>query len=1045
MEYRCGPGDAPHLVRRVVAVRPQTTTMTQNDNTLRAVFLAALMFLWLFAGTVAFAGGAAAQSADSLTVDSADLSPDDAFDTESTHEFTHTLEVGSNANVDTITLDYSAGTFDTTNQEPDASNAEELVLRVDGDEVSGASINSGASDATTVEIDADSAAVSSGNNTVEVTLENITNPGPGTYDIDVTATLDSGNSVSTTGQYEVREGLDADSSFATDQSLRYQGQELYVQLDTENFEDFRLIEYDQTASDFRDATGDTVRELTPDTDRGGRTIDTDDLEGAYAITASNGNNRVAIETNDAGVQTGGTQSVSDEPWLEVVVQELDAEFEEDNPDLGTSTDLEVSSGRANYDLVISEDNLSQDELGDIFSGSSEEGDDNITVEGISEDADIDAEFDEDDFSEGEEFDFTVEAEDSTADGSATVTLGSDLDASATFDEGQITEARGDVFTVAFETSEVTDDKVNLTFGDIDDTGVEATYNVEVNDDGEAELEFNTFTFLRDANDVTQGVTAEEGNIDETNSSIEVSGTADSLDTVLAGGLYDLSVEETDEDGNELGVAVVDLTERENTEMTIHAYPNNAGISEIDDLDGIQEALNEGSLAATDEIAVQDPDRTEDGETAEGDLIVHRIVASGLEGAFAEQRDTTDTDLEALAALEQDTDRDPDSGVYLDFFQSTGSQNVGGFSATLTGLVNNDIGELVTDADNDTYYLIVNTDDMASISADAVEPGSPYQVNFSVTPAFINENFRDDRNRLDVEEQNEDVVGNTFTIVDREVSFNTVNSEVVVEPVEEAEISGTTTIAAGTDITVRARAEGESPFLKTADATVGEDGSFSGEFDFSDVESGQAFLATVRNQDFDESGETDGTVGQAEFASVTLNEITATEGETVDTITVESAFLPNGNGFVTIHDGTLLDGEVIASVRGTSEYLDSENPQSIEVSLDTPYEEDGTAIAMPHQDTNDNEEYDFVDTEGSEDGPYVGEDGNAVTDDASVTFEAEETATPEPTETATPEPTDTPTEDGTETGSDGQPGFGAVVALVALLGAALLAARRRSLE
>ena len=34
--------------------------MTRNNNNkLRAVFLAALMFLWLFAGTVAFAGGAA--------------------------------------------------------------------------------------------------------------------------------------------------------------------------------------------------------------------------------------------------------------------------------------------------------------------------------------------------------------------------------------------------------------------------------------------------------------------------------------------------------------------------------------------------------------------------------------------------------------------------------------------------------------------------------------------------------------------------------------------------------------------------------------------------------------------------------------------------------------------------------------------------------------------------------------------------------------------------------------------------------------------------
>ena len=36
-------------------------TRNYNNKKLRAVFLAALMFLWVFAGTVAFAGGAAAQ------------------------------------------------------------------------------------------------------------------------------------------------------------------------------------------------------------------------------------------------------------------------------------------------------------------------------------------------------------------------------------------------------------------------------------------------------------------------------------------------------------------------------------------------------------------------------------------------------------------------------------------------------------------------------------------------------------------------------------------------------------------------------------------------------------------------------------------------------------------------------------------------------------------------------------------------------------------------------------------------------------------------
>jgi PGF-CTERM protein len=58
----------------------------------------------------------------------------------------------------------------------------------------------------------------------------------------------------------------------------------------------------------------------------------------------------------------------------------------------------------------------------------------------------------------------------------------------------------------------------------------------------------------------------------------------------------------------------------------------------------------------------------------------------------------------------------------------------------------------------------------------------------------------------------------------------------------------------------------------------------------------------------------------------------------------------------------------------------------------------------------------------------------------------QTPTPTPTPTPTTEPptdtpTDTPTESPTPTPEDGQPGFGIVVALLAMLGAALLAARR----
>jgi PGF-CTERM protein len=163
----------------------------------------------------------------------------------------------------------------------------------------------------------------------------------------------------------------------------------------------------------------------------------------------------------------------------------------------------------------------------------------------------------------------------------------------------------------------------------------------------------------------------------------------------------------------------------------------------------------------------------------------------------------------------------------------------------------------------------------------------------------------------------------------------------------------------------------------------------------------------------------------------------------DSLTVASTTLSKG-GFVTIHDSSLLDGETFDSVRGTSQFLEAGRHEDVEVTLDEPVEERGTFVAMPHLDTNDNEAYDFVTSDGSEDGPYTTEGGDIVLDDASVTLEPADG-----TETGG----DGGSMDGTGSAMDGDdasgaspsdgngPGFGLAAALVALAGAALIAARR----
>jgi PGF-CTERM protein len=171
------------------------------------------------------------------------------------------------------------------------------------------------------------------------------------------------------------------------------------------------------------------------------------------------------------------------------------------------------------------------------------------------------------------------------------------------------------------------------------------------------------------------------------------------------------------------------------------------------------------------------------------------------------------------------------------------------------------------------------------------------------------------------------------------------------------------------------------------------------------------------------------------ASVTFED-QETEG---DSLTVASVTMSQG-GFVTIHDATVTDN-AITSVRGTSGYLEAGTHEDVEVSLDDPVEESGQFFAMPHLDTDGDETYDFVSSEGADDAPYVTAESEIVLAPAQVTLA--DGATPTDTEMGgdggdggdggsddTPETTE----------SGGQPGFGVVVAVLALLGAALLARR-----
>jgi uncharacterized surface protein with fasciclin (FAS1) repeats len=126
------------------------------------------------------------------------------------------------------------------------------------------------------------------------------------------------------------------------------------------------------------------------------------------------------------------------------------------------------------------------------------------------------------------------------------------------------------------------------------------------------------------------------------------------------------------------------------------------------------------------------------------------------------------------------------------------------------------------------------------------------------------------------------------------------------------------------------------------------------------------------------------------ASVSFNDQASTDSVTVD---VRSVYVPE-DGYVAIHDSTLLDDppQVAGSVIGVSEYLEAGVYNGLEITLfdvpgkdfddDMVLEGDQLLIAMPHEETNMNEEYNFITSDGDEDGAYT-EGGDPVVDPAAV--------------------------------------------------------------
>ena len=639
-----------------------------------------------------------------------------------------------------------------------------------------------------------------------------------------------------------------------------------------------------------------------------------------------------------------------------------------------------------------------------------------------------------------------------------------------------------------------------------------------------------------------------------------------LENVLQPGQYDMEVGvdiegesgvvEDFSDLEEDDVATLNVQERSTNDLNVWTVPDDANWGDAITQDGqygsenISPYVEDGNLTQSDQIAVTDEERLDNLRNANGDWISTQVDVSGVYSALAhydtgagggtvstaweiengawsqpsvsipggipDDVQSNDITLQNNALKFNITQVDPDPNKSPYVLNASAKDN---FDVT------RDDGntDLYLTADSDDVWFdredVYNSErdgnaptgtniDMTNEVKNASElVGEEFEVSFNVTDEYLATFTRDN-----VDDEDE-VVVDTFEFVDRELTWDNVDSDGVLRvPAEDnATVTGSTTVAPGTEITVRARGSGDDPFLETKDVNVTDNRTFEVNFPFADRTQGQNFTLEVRNQGFDEDAELDAQIGDApvpatfNVADLSPEMAEVEPGASVDvSATVSNDGEQEGTQMVELSlDGEVLDSEELTLGAGDSQTVeftgvaapeeegdyehsiasnDSEATGTLTVAAAAPADfqvsglEPAEATAAPGDSvdvsatvSNAGDEEATKTVEIRLDGETV--DSEDVTlaggEEASVSFsatapdeagdythsvwtedsEAEGTLTVEAEEPADDEAADDEAADGNETAddeaADGEgPGFGVVVALLAFLGAALLAARRQ---
>ncbi|MDT3436589.1 BGTF surface domain-containing protein [Haloarcula sp. 1CSR25-25] len=779
-----------------------------------------------------------------------------------------------------------------------------------------------------------------------------------------------------------------------------------------------------------------------DIDVTSQTIAADDTPGdtnafrgevlAIEETGASSSTSISVEDSDGAVVIQDTYTANSEVYT----------LDTSNLDTGEEYEINVGGGAVDENVTISNLNLQVNIDDDVGEGANIDDTDNLAVNvstnrgGQPANATL---FDEDDDKVATQIknlqgnsNVVFNFGNQSADDSPYYVEVTDNQTGVSAQSNQINVSESDDGEASFETSTVQDevgDVVNITI-QVDNTedavinvGSEADDNYYIqgqleddDGDGEVTVQFNSYTAGDYSNSTVLSVPGDD-DIDNIEEGGDYTRSGLNGETLEAGS-YSMNVtagtspDVTSPDA----VGTLRLNENSVESMQTWAAPSDADITD-DDVD-VYDRIGV-NLTQSDDIAAED-------------VVVHQIEASGIEGAI-EYEDVDNGASGTTAAFLQAVDADGDAsgtgtaGLTL-YVNRT---DVGANADADTLQLNSSNVDVVEDADNNTYFVAVDTSGVTFTESgkDLVD-----EEDTSINATFA---IKDSSPMSDDSAS----ASALYTTSERDATLNLDDSGVVtVSAAAGQEVTGDTNVAPGSTLEVEMESESDAnPFVLRPEADVGPNGTYTATADFSEYSAGTNF--TVQTLDIDGSSdfsdEEDGQIVAADTATVSISDQESDGSEVV----VDSAQLSEG-GFIAIHAGSA-SGDVV----GNSDYLEAGSHEDVTITLDEPQDEDFTAVAMPHLDTNGNEAYDFPDA----DGPYTS-NGTAVTDSANVTIveeeqteapdtetEAPDTETEAPdTETEAPE-TDMSTE--VETTAEEGPGFTAAIALIALVAAALLAVRR----